>query len=205
MLPSRSLPRKALELLLLILCSLAVLAAFVPPAHAETVRVAHAESVPAVAGHESPGGVNWDRIARCESGGDWAINTGNGYYGGLQFDQATWRANGGLAYAPRADLADRSQQIRIASHLAGRRGLHPWPACGPLGLGAGRPHDTVVPGGQGVVPGGTWTVRPGETLGGIAAANHVVGGWPQLFELNRQTVGDNPDRIRPGQVLRLHA
>ena len=60
----------------------------------------------------SSGGSTWDSIAQCESGGNWAINSGNGYYGGLQFSQSTWEAAGGLAYAPRADLASRDQQIR---------------------------------------------------------------------------------------------
>ena len=71
-------------------------------------------------------GTNWDAIAACESGGNWAINTGNGYYGGLQFTQATWAGAGGLAYAPRADLATPEQQIAIASKL----GLGNWPVCG---------------------------------------------------------------------------
>jgi LysM repeat protein len=71
-------------------------------------------------------GTNWDRIAACESGGNWAINTGNGYYGGLQFTQATWAGAGGLAYAPRADLATPEQQIAIASKLS----LSNWPVCG---------------------------------------------------------------------------
>jgi len=75
------------------------------------------------------GGVNWDAIAECESGGDWHINTGNGYYGGLQFAQSTWEANGGLAYAPRADLATREQQIAVASRLS----LSAWPHCGAYG------------------------------------------------------------------------
>ncbi|MBX4190760.1 transglycosylase family protein [Candidatus Saccharibacteria bacterium] len=71
-------------------------------------------------------GTNWDRVAACESGGNWAINTGNGYYGGLQFTQATWAGAGGLAYAPRADLATPEQQIAIASKL----NLGNWPVCG---------------------------------------------------------------------------
>jgi LysM repeat protein len=73
-------------------------------------------------------GTNWDRIAACESGGNWAINTGNGYYGGLQFTQATWAGAGGLAYAPRADLATPAQQIAIASKLS----IGNWPVCGLL-------------------------------------------------------------------------
>ena len=71
-------------------------------------------------------GTNWDRVAACESGGNWSINTGNGYYGGLQFTQATWAGAGGTAYAPRADLATPQQQIAIASKLS----LGNWPVCG---------------------------------------------------------------------------
>lgn len=71
-------------------------------------------------------GSMWDRIAACESGGNWSINTGNGYYGGLQFTIQTWLGAGGGKYAPRADLATREQQIAIASKLA----LSNWPVCG---------------------------------------------------------------------------
>ena len=77
--------------------------------------------------------VNWDAVAKCESGGNWHINTGNGFYGGLQFNQSTWASNGGKAYAARADLASRSQQIAVAEHLYARRGLSPWPVCGKKG------------------------------------------------------------------------
>ena len=76
--------------------------------------------------------VNWDAIAQCESGGNWSINTGNGYYGGLQFAQGTWVSSGGLAYAPRADLATREQQIAVAEHLYATSGLGPW-GCGWAG------------------------------------------------------------------------
>ena len=75
-------------------------------------------------------GRNWDAVANCESGGNWAINTGNGFYGGLQFDYGTWLSNGGGAYAPRADLASRAQQIAIANKVADARGSSPWPVCG---------------------------------------------------------------------------
>jgi LysM repeat protein len=68
----------------------------------------------------------WDKIAACESGGNWSINTGNGYYGGLQFTQGTWAGAGGTAYAPRADLATRDQQIAVASRLS----MGNWPVCG---------------------------------------------------------------------------
>ncbi len=75
-------------------------------------------------------GLNWDAVAQCESGGNWSINTGNGFYGGLQFDYGTWLSNGGGAYAPRADLATREQQIAIANKLYAARGSSPWPVCG---------------------------------------------------------------------------
>jgi uncharacterized protein YabE (DUF348 family) len=75
-------------------------------------------------------GLDWDAVAACESGGNWHINTGNGFYGGLQFDQGTWASNGGLAYAPRADLASREQQIAVANRLYAARGSSPWPVCG---------------------------------------------------------------------------
>ena len=71
----------------------------------------------------------------CESGGNWAINTGNGFYGGVQFDYGTWKGNGGGVYAERADLASRDQQIEIASRVQAARGWSPWPACSAkLGL-----------------------------------------------------------------------
>ena len=68
----------------------------------------------------------WDALAQCESGGNWSINTGNGYYGGLQFLTSTWLSNGGGSFAPRADLASREQQITIANRLYARSGLGPW-------------------------------------------------------------------------------
>ena len=71
----------------------------------------------------------WDKIAQCESGGNWSINSGNGYYGGLQFDIRTWIGSGGGAYAPNASLATKAQQIDIANRVYAQRGLQPW-GCG---------------------------------------------------------------------------
>ena len=71
----------------------------------------------------------WDALAGCESGGNWAINTGNGYYGGVQFDQNTWERQGGLRYAQRADLATREEQIAIAEVTRARQGWGAWPTC----------------------------------------------------------------------------
>ena len=83
-------------------------------------------------GSTSGAGINlsnaamWDRIAQCESTGRWNINTGNGYYGGLQFDYGTWLSAGGGDFAPRADLASRAEQITVANRLYAQRGLQPW-------------------------------------------------------------------------------
>ncbi|WP_306454741.1 LysM peptidoglycan-binding domain-containing protein [Streptomyces sp. Ag82_O1-15] len=77
-------------------------------------------------------GTTWDRVAECESAGQWSADSGNGYYGGLQISQADWEKYGGLAYASSADEASRSQQIAIAEKLLDGRGLSAWPTCGPL-------------------------------------------------------------------------
>lgn len=74
-------------------------------------------------------GDTWDALSRCEAGGNWAINTGNGFYGGVQFDQNTWERNGGLRYAQRADLASREEQIAIAEVTRTRQGWGAWPVC----------------------------------------------------------------------------
>ena len=79
--------------------------------------------------------VNWDAIAACESGGNWSINTGNGYYGGLQFSASTWRAYGGGEFAPNAHQATREQQIVVAERTLASQGWGAWPACSrKLGL-----------------------------------------------------------------------
>ena len=72
----------------------------------------------------------WDAVAGCESSNNWSINTGNGYYGGLQFSSSTWLAFGGGDYAPRADLAAKSQQIAIAEKVLAAQGKGAWPVCG---------------------------------------------------------------------------
>lgn len=77
----------------------------------------------------APNEAMWDKVAQCESGGNWAINTGNGYYGGLQFDIQTWIGSGGGAYAPNAAQASKAQQIDIANRVYAQRGLAPW-GCG---------------------------------------------------------------------------
>ncbi|GAA3484103.1 transglycosylase family protein [Streptomyces yanii] len=84
----------------------------------------------------------WDAVAQCESGGNWSINTGNGYYGGLQFSQSSWAAAGGTQYAPRADLATKAQQIATAEKLLAMQGPGAWGCAGAGGL----KNDGVDPG-----------------------------------------------------------
>jgi len=104
------------------------------------IPLAAASALPASAATSA-----WDRLAGCESGGNWDINTGNGYYGGLQFADGTWDGNGGGKYASRADLATRAEQIVIASKLLNSSGWGPWPACSSrLGLGADEKREALA-------------------------------------------------------------
>jgi hypothetical protein len=84
----------------------------------------------------------WDQVARCESGGNWAINTGNGYQGGLQFSPGTWSAHGGGEYAPAANMASKDQQIAIAERVLASQGRGAWPVCG-RGLSGATPRNVV--------------------------------------------------------------
>jgi LysM repeat protein len=77
--------------------------------------------------------VNWDAVAQCESGGNWSISTGNGFYGGLQFTRGTWKAYGGGKYASTANKASRSEQIAIAEKVLRGQGIGAWPVCGRKG------------------------------------------------------------------------
>ena len=166
----------------------------------------------------------WDKVAACESSGDWHINTGNGYYGGLQFTQSTWEAYGGTRYAPRADLATKDQQIAVAEKVLDGQGPGAWPVCsvrGGLTRGGDapdvhtestrtRPAKSSV---RDVQPQTTpqsragkaemYTVVRGDTLSGIAEEHDVDGGWHRLYAANRATVGSDPDLILPGQRLSL--
>ncbi len=159
---------------------------------------------------------NWDGVARCESGGNWSINTGNGYYGGLQFSRSTWLGYGGGAYAPRADLASKAEQITIAERTLRGQGVGAWPVCGRYLTGS-TPAASVRPAAPAkakatttkaapvrraapsVHATGVYTVRRGDTLSKIAAAHHVRGGWPTLVRLNPKI--KNPNLIYVGERL----
>lgn len=255
----------------------------------------------------------WDRVAECESGGMWSADLGNGYYGGLQFSQDTWSAYGGTAFAPRADLASRSQQISVAEKVLADQGTTAWASCAvisglaldgtlpgvdPGGEPTVEPSDTATPsddasdssasnasdkasgnagskggktgkagrsdgsdaatpsaspspeasgatGSSKGTPGGkhrgtpapeasagtdsedgresgrhasrgdaearqgadggagTYTVRAGDNLWAIADAQELPGGWPALYEANKDELGSDPDLILPGQNLDL--
>ncbi|OBI50645.1 resuscitation-promoting factor RpfA [Mycobacterium kyorinense] len=98
----------------------------------------------ALAGHAAAAtDGEWDQVARCESGGNWAINTGNGYQGGLQFNRGTWAAHGGGEFAPSAHLASKEQQIAVAERVLATQGRGAWPVCG-RGLSAATPRNVVA-------------------------------------------------------------
>ncbi|UPZ27513.1 transglycosylase family protein [Streptomyces sp. LRE541] len=166
----------------------------------------------------------WNKVAACESTNNWHINTGNGYYGGLQFSQSTWEAYGGRAYAARADLATKDQQIAVAEKVLDGQGPGAWPTCSQrAGLTRGGDSPDISPSGTStqtakrkvdVQPQTTpqsragtaemYTVVHGDTLSEIAGTRKIPGGWRQLYDANRRTVGSDPDLIVPGQRLSLH-
>ncbi|MEL4152592.1 DUF3235 domain-containing protein [Corynebacterium bovis] len=99
----------------------------------------------APAAHAAPDS-DWDRLAQCESGGDWAINTGNGFQGGLQFSPSTWNAHGGGEFAATANQASREQQIAVAERVLANQGWGAWPACSAsLGLNSGPTDRSAAP------------------------------------------------------------
>ena len=155
---------------------------------------------------------NWSGVAQCESSGNWSINTGNGYYGGLQFSQQTWAGYGGTSYAPRADLASPGAQVAVAEKVLAGQGIGAWPVCGRF-LTGGTTAVTVSASVPAPAPApaparpavastssGSYTVQPGDTLAAIAAKQGISGGWSALWGMNRSAVTD-PNLILVGQVL----
>ena len=167
----------------------------------------------------------WDKVAKCESGGRWNINTGNGYYGGLQFSPRTWKGFGGKKYASSAHKATKGEQIAIARRVLAGQGPGAWPTCGrkaKLTKSNGKASKTATPatnpGAKKAKPAvkkptvkkpaakptssKTIRVKSGDTLAKIAKRHNVSGGWRGLWALNKKTV-KNPNNIRVGQVLRV--
>ena len=160
----------------------------------------------------------WDKLAQCESGGNWKINSGNGYYGGIQFNATTWRAFGGSGMPHQAS---RTEQIAVAERVLDAQGWKAWPACSrKLGL-RGTPEPiakkakkapeatqsiaekvTSTTAKKATPTGGgrTVEVKRGDTLAKIAAANGVDG-WKQLHALNPDL--DNPNILTVGQIIKL--
>jgi LysM repeat protein len=170
--------------------------------------------------------VNWDAIAQCESGGNWSTNTGNGFYGGLQFTLSTWKAYGGTG-SPQ--YASRDQQIAVAERVLAGQGIGAWPVCGqkagssgsftgtntqgsteksapapkrssapaPKKASAPAPATNSEPSSN---PNGDYTVVAGDSLSKIAQAQHVEGGWQQLQKLNAQYI-PNANLILVGQKI----
>lgn len=176
----------------------------------------------------------WDALAQCESGGNWATNTGNGYSGGLQFSPSTWSAYGGTG-SP-AD-ATREQQIAVAEQVQASQGWGAWPSCAAqLGLSGGgtgtapvqsvpvqsvpvqaAPVETVpvqaattvqVPAAKHAtavaLSGETYTLQAGDTLSIVADKLGIAGGWQHLADANLDTISD-PNLVFEGQVIQLPA
>ena len=167
----------------------------------------------------------WDELARCESSGDWNTNTGNGYFGGVQFSQSTWEGYGGTVYASRPDLATREQQIAIAERTLAGQGWGAWPTCSAK-IGARGGGDAGATASGTTASGATASVArkrqtpkeaappryekaghehiviPGESLCEIADRHRLPGGWQEIFDRNRDMISD-PDVIYPGQQLDL--
>ncbi|MCL8012237.1 transglycosylase family protein [Streptomyces sp. AS02] len=177
------------------------------------------------------GGV-WDRIAQCESGGNWHINTGNGYYGGLQFAASTWRAYGGTAYAPTADRATKAQQIAVATKVQRAQGWGAWPTCssraGAYGSAPAAPatgsaassSSKAAPSNTEAAPSNparTPDRSSGHTTRGSSRGDYTVREgdtlsgiaarhgttWQRIFAANKAVIGGDPDLIVPGQRLEL--
>jgi LysM repeat protein len=160
-------------------------------------------AVAAPAAH-AEGGTVWDKLAQCESSGNWAINTGNGFSGGLQFTPSTWRAFGGEG---RAHDASRVEQIIVAERVLAKQGWGAWPACSrKLGLSGTPAPIRKAPDAKPTTPkrvtstagGPTVTVVAGDTLGKIAKAHGTS--VPALVSANGIT---NPDTLSIGQQLHL--
>ena len=166
---------------------------------------------------------DWDELAQCESGGDWSINTGNGFGGGLQFTDSTWRAFGGSGDP---EDAGREEQIQVAERVKAEQGMNAWPTCSrKTGQTDDSPNSSVPSGSSSSSASesesddedsesteirtvrdtassgaGSYTVKAGDTLSSIAAAHGAS--WRSLAQANPDIATD-PDLILPGQTLAM--
>ncbi|MBT2505612.1 transglycosylase family protein [Streptomyces sp. ISL-98] len=140
----------------------------------------------------------WDRVAECESGGMWSADLGNGYYGGLQFSQETWESNGGTAYAPRADLASRSQQIQIAEKVLADQGPKAWPSCATIsGLVEG---DDTPPGdGATAEPAPSETSDSPDASEGSESLEDIVGSDSGAAKTKKADEADKADKVEESE------
>ncbi|AQA12323.1 LysM peptidoglycan-binding domain-containing protein [Streptomyces malaysiensis] len=144
------------------------------------------------AGAQAAPAATWDQVAECESGGMWSANEGNGFYGGLQLTLDMWKQYGGAEYAPRPDLASRSQQISVAEAILGDRGPDAWPSCA---LGAGLADDAGAPDGD---PGGAATPDPGTGRGGDEPGDRGQDGSSSPSRDGSETSGNTDRTDEPG-------
>lgn len=171
----------------------------------------------------------WDKVAQCESGGNWSISTGNGYFGGLQFADRTWDAyKHGISESATANLASRAEQIAVAERVLAAQGWNAWPVCsrkaGARAYGNGHPTtprptlrpktntseaknsgsnriDTTLHHVDSASNDGKYRIKAGDTLSEIAVDHHVKGGWQKLAEENPQI--QNPNLIFIGNYIEL--
>lgn len=168
--------------------------------------LAGAAALPALAVAAAPAqaaGHNWDAVAQCESGGNWAINTGNGYYGGLQFSQSTWNANGGSGSPANAS---REEQIRVAENVLNTQGPGAWPVCGSR-LGSGESYATTpatpkAPEAPAAPQSHDYVVGQGDALSTIADVQKV--GLQAVLDANKDLV-QHPDTINVGTKIVIPA
>ncbi|WP_219419743.1 LysM peptidoglycan-binding domain-containing protein [Pseudonocardia nigra] len=169
--------------------------------------VAGAPLIVAPAAHAASD-ATWDRVAQCESGGRWDINTGNGYHGGLQFAPSTWRGFGGTEFAPVAHQATRAEQIVVAERVLAGQGWGAWPVCSrKAGARGEAPTLREAPAAEQVrlsapTTFGGYVVQRGDTLSKIASRHGIAGGWQELVQKNPALAG-NPNSIFPGRQLTL--
>jgi hypothetical protein len=158
----------------------------------------------------------WNRVASCESGGNWHINTGNGFYGGVQFSSSTWAAYHGHKYAAQANLATKAEQIEVARRVLAAQGPGAWPVCGArAGLTRTSGHATslALPSStvatahlRGTLRANEYRVRPGQRLHDIAVLKHIKSGT-ELFRLNyrmlKQAHPRHPHHLDAGMIIKL--